>query len=195
MRTDEEASRIWFTADIHWLHPKIVTICNRPTTIEKHDEWLLARINSVVGKNDYFYILGDVSMGNREKTEKLLARMHGHKILIQGNHDKSIESSTMFKERVQIKDFTFDSPSYPNVHLVLCHYPMRSWNRAVHGSGMLFGHVHGRLRPGFFKRLLYKLRILKQSKTFDVGVDANDYLPLNLVQVLDKLTKISLDLF
>ncbi len=195
MRPDIDAQHIFFTADIHLLHPKIVDICNRPTTIEEHDAWIISRINSVVGKHDYFYILGDVSMGNREKTEKLLAKINGHKILIQGNHDGSILSSTMFKESVQIKDFTFNSPNYPNVHLVLCHYPMRTWNRVMYGSGMLFGHVHGRFRPNLFRRLLYWLRIKKQPKSFDVGVDANDYLPLNLEQVLDKLTKISLNLF
>lgn len=180
MRTDEEAKHIWFTSDLHLLHPKIVNICNRPTTIEDHDQWLIDHINSVVNKRDELYILGDISMANREKTEKLLDKINGKKFLIEGNHDNSIKSSTRFQHTTQIHDFNFNSPSYSNIHLVLCHYPMQSWNRKVHGSGHLYGHVHGRL-PGV-------------GLSFDVGVDANGYFPLNLEQVYDKLTKISLNL-
>lgn len=179
MRTDEEAKNIWFSGDLHFLHEKIIAICNRPTTIENHDRWLIDRINSVVNKRDDLYILGDVSMANRDKTEKLLDQLHGQKFLIIGNHDNSIKSSTRFHHTAQIHNFTFDSPSYPNIHIVLCHYPMLSWERKVHGSAHLYGHVHGRLQG--------------VGLSFDIGVDANNYFPLNLEQVMDKLTKISLN--
>lgn len=158
-----------------------MTICERPIAEEEHDEWLLDRFNSVVGKNDTLYILGDVSMANKAKTEPLLHRLHGNKILIVGNHDKSIDTSTIWKEVTQIKNFTFDSESFPNTHIVLCHYPIASWDRKIHGSAMLYGHVHGRFQ--------------NTGLSFDVGVDANNYFPLNLVEVMDKLTKISLNLF
>jgi len=178
MRSDEEARHIWYIADTHLLHPKIVGICDRPTKIEYHDEWIIDRINSVVNKKDQLFLLGDVSLGNLIKTEKLLDKMHGKKVLILGNHDNSIKNSTRFEHVTQIYDFNFHSPSYNNIHLVLCHYPMLSWNRKVHGSGHLFGHVHGRVEG--------------HGLSFDVGVDANDYMPLNLEQVYDRLTRISL---
>ena len=180
MREDAEVKKIWFTADLHFLHPKIVGICNRPTTIEEHDEWLLDRINSVVGKKDELWILGDVSMGSKEKTEKILDRMNGQKRLVLGNHDDNIKLSTRFKTIDMIKDFNFNSPSYPNLHIVLCHYPMLSWNRKVHGATHLYGHVHGRL-PGV-------------GLSFDAGIDANNWYPITLEQVCDKMTELSLDL-
>lgn len=31
-----EMEKIWFIADLHHVHPKIVDICNRPTTREEH---------------------------------------------------------------------------------------------------------------------------------------------------------------
>jgi calcineurin-like phosphoesterase family protein len=180
MRSNEEVKHIWFTADTHFLHPKIVDICERPTTIDNHDEWLLDHINCVVGKKDEIYFLGDVSLGNKEKTEKILQRMNGRKYLIPGNHDNSIDHSTYFAHVFNnIHDFNFNSESYPNLHLVLSHYPLASWNRKVFGSGMLFGHCHGRHKA--------------EGLSFDVGVDSNNYFPLNLEQVMDKLTKISLD--
>jgi calcineurin-like phosphoesterase family protein len=181
MRNDEDIKKIWFTADLHFLHPKIVQICDRPTTIEEHDEWLLARINSKVNKHDTLYIIGDVSMASKEKTEKILHKVNGNKILILGNHDNNIDKSTLFGEIKQIKNFTFSSPSYPNIHIVLCHYPIASWERKVHGSWHLYGHTHNRFQ--------------NSGLSFDVGVDAQDYYPISLEEVMDKMTKLSLNLF
>lgn len=184
MRADNDAQHIFFTADLwlHLLHPKICAICNRPTTIEEHDLWLINRINSKVGKHDSLYLLGDVSMGNKIETEKLLNKIKCKNIfLISGNHDHNLRACTRFTTIEQIKDFTFNSPSYPNIHIVLCHYPIASWNRAVHGSVHLFGHCHGRFE--------------NKGLSFDVGVDANDYYPLSLEEVMNKFTKISLNLF
>lgn len=181
MRKDEEIKNIWFTSDLHFLHPKIVDICSRPISKEDHDEWLLERINSKVSKKDTLYILGDVSMGNKEKTEKILHRMNGNKILILGNHDNNIATSTIFGEIKQIKNFTFSSPSYENVHIVLCHYPIASWERKVHGSFHLYGHTHNRFQ--------------NNGLSFDVGVDAQNYYPISLEEVFDKITERSLIYF
>ena len=181
MVEDEEIKHIFFTSDIHLLHPKIVDICERPTTIEEHDEWIINRINEKVGKKDKLYILGDISMASKDKTEKLLDKIHGDKILIVGNHDNNILTSTRFKEVKLIKNFTFNSPSYPNIHIVLCHYPILSWERKIHGAMHLFGHVHGRTKNNI-------------GLSMDIGVDCNNYYPLSLEEVLDKMTKLSLDL-
>jgi calcineurin-like phosphoesterase family protein len=49
----KEMQRIWFTADLHAQHPKMVDICNRPTTREEQDEWLLKEVfNKHVQKNE-----------------------------------------------------------------------------------------------------------------------------------------------
>ena len=39
-----EMETIWFTADLHHGHPKIVDICSRPTTIENMNEWLVKEV-------------------------------------------------------------------------------------------------------------------------------------------------------
>ena len=179
----QKPENIWFTADLHLLHPKIVKICNRPVSEKHHDTWLIERINSKVAKKDRLYILGDVSMGNRVKTEKLLHKIKGEKFLILGNHDKNIKNSTIFKAIWTRKNFNFNSPEYPNIHIVLDHFPIASWERKVHGSMHLHGHTHGR-----FNNTVNGL-------SFDVGVDNSNYYPLNLVEVLDKMTEISLNHF
>lgn len=181
MRSDSDIKHIWVTSDLHFLHPKIVGFCKRPISIKDHDEWLLDRINACVNKKDELYILGDVSMASRIETEKILQRMNGIKHLIPGNHDNNLLSSTYFKcIHPLIYDFNFNSESYPNIHIVMCHYPIASWNRKVQGSMHLHGHTHN----GFQNRGL----------SFDIGVDANNYLPLNLEQIFDKFTEISLKL-
>ena len=183
MRQDTDIRHIWFTADLHFLHPKIVDICNRPISVEEHDEWLLSHINEMVDKKDTLYILGDVSMASKAKTEKILHRMNGEKYLILGNHDKNIRHSTIFKDIWTRRNFNFNSPSYPNIHIVLDHFPLASWERKVYGSFHLHGHTHGRFDN------------TKNGLSFDIGVDNNNYLPLNLGEVMDKFTKIGMDKF
>jgi len=181
MRPDSDINKIWFTADLHFLHPKITNICSRPISKEEHDEWLISRINEKVAKQHQLYILGDVSMGSKTNTEPLLAKIKcKHKFLILGNHDKNLENSTSFVNISQIKNFTFNSPNYPNIHIVLCHYPIASWDRKVHGAFHLYGHTHNRFQ--------------NTGLSFDCGVDAQNYYPISLEEVFDKITKISLDL-
>lgn len=174
MRVDDDINHIFFTSDLHLLHPKIVNICNRPVSIESHDQWIIDNINDKVGKRDTLYILGDVSMGNKVETEKLLHKIKCKNIfLIAGNHDNSILKTNRFVQISQIKNFTFDSPSYPNIHIVLCHYPIASWERRVHNSWHLYGHVHNRFQ--------------NNGLSFDIGVDSNNYEPLSLKEVIDKI--------
>jgi calcineurin-like phosphoesterase family protein len=168
---------IWFTADYHHAHPKIVDICNRPTTREDHEEWLVREVhNKWIQKNHVVYLLGDLSFANRTSTEKFLNRLNGSKFMILGNHDKSSANLPQFQQISQIKDFTFSQFGL-NIHIALCHYPLASWNRKPHGAWHLYGHVHGR----------YKLPGL----AFDVGIDNSDihqfpgggWRPINLYEV------------
>ena len=154
----KDMESIWFTADLHAQHPKIVEICNRPVylssreiqengVIQKdvsdpaykrlinkaNDEWLVREvINSTVGKRDRLYILGDVTMANKIASDKFIDRLNGNKSLILGNHDNNIRKSTRFGEITQIKDFSYGNKANRiNIHIVLCHYPMSSWNRRI----------------------------------------------------------------
>ncbi len=185
-----------FVADPHSGHPKIIDICGRPISVfydgvkdlknkeywnllnEIHDDWLVNEvINRYVGKRDFLYLLGDVSLANRSSADKFLDRLNGNKFLVCGNHDKNILHSTRFSQITQIKDFTYSKFGL-NIHGVLCHYPIASWNRKIHGSFHLYGHVHG--------------RFAMSGLSFDVGIDnkellkatGNVYRPLNLYEII-----------
>ena len=194
-----EMETIWFTADLHSGHPKIVDICNRPVYLPKdqidylnnhvgenmkpkeykrllnpiHDNWLVKEIfNKYVKKRDDVFILGDLSMAKREEAEKFIDRLNGNKFLILGNHDNNIKTSTRFTQITQIKTFRFKRPGLV-IYIELCHYPMGSWNRKVHGAWHLYGHVHGR----------YK----QDGLALDVGIDNSEvnYRPINLYEVAE----------
>jgi len=165
----KDMEKVWFIADIHAYHDKIISICNRPCRPENHEEWLLNQINHYVKKNDRLYILGDVSIANKIKTEKFLDKINGIKYLIVGNHDKNIDKSTRFENISDIKDFTY-SRGEINIHIVLCHYPIVSWNRKIHGSWHLYGHVHGRFNM--------------PNLSLDVGIDNETHkYPYNLYEI------------
>lgn len=166
----EEMQKIHFTADLHHSHPKIVNICNRPTTVEEHDEWLVREVfNKWVGKKDTVYILGDLSLDKRYDAEKFIDRLNGNKFLISGNHDNNILNSSRFFQITQIKDFTYSRPGI-NIHISLCHYPMASWNRKPHGAWHLYGHTHCRFE--------------NTGLSFDVGIDRiGVWKPYNLYDI------------
>jgi len=206
----QDLETIWFTADLHHGHPKIVGICNRPVYLEQtfieelknkhkddpkwdmirdpewkraidplHNEWLVKEVvNKWVGKKHTLFLIGDCSMAKRSEAEKFLDRLNGNKFLIIGNHDKNIDNSTRFSQTTLRKDFTYSRFGL-NIHIVLDHFPLLSWNRKVHGSWHLFGHVHGRLQTNV-------------GLSFDIGIDNPElhkitggvHRPLNLFEVI-----------
>lgn len=151
--------KVWFTSDTHWGHRNIVKFCperqnefgldlNDPDMLKKHDEALIRRWNMTVAKNDTVYILGDFSFAPVEETKKLLEKLHGKKHLILGNHDGSCKGLENYFESVsQIKEVWFKTHVYKfldeHMHCTLCHFPLIAWNRRMHGSIQVHGHLHG----------------------------------------------------
>lgn len=80
-------SQVFFISDLHIGHKRILEFSpmRSGTTIDEHDEWLVTQWNSAVRPKDRVWVLGDVCF-NIEKLN-YLARMHGRKTLIRGNHD------------------------------------------------------------------------------------------------------------
>jgi calcineurin-like phosphoesterase family protein len=69
----------------------IIGYCDRPfQTAEEMDETMIANWNSVVGKDDTVYHLGDFAFGkgSQEKIAEYVSRLNGYIVLIKGNHDR-----------------------------------------------------------------------------------------------------------
>jgi calcineurin-like phosphoesterase family protein len=108
-------------------------------------EALIKNWNACVSTDDKVYVLGDFSFGSKNKTNEIISRLNGHKILIIGNHDREVKKCN-FNEKydhleIKVKD--------REVHL--SHYPFigngddRYESSKVLDDGsriLLHGHVH-----------------------------------------------------
>ena len=166
---------IWFTSDTHFGHANIIKYDKRPfESIEEHDEALITRWNTVVGKGDVVYHLGDVAWHNKViDVEALLRRLNGTKILITGNHDKD----ATLKAAGWSKVTPYHEVTVSGQKICLFHYRMVVWNRSHHGSWALHGHSHG------------SLPVNLKAKTFDVGTMCWSYAPLSYDEVATEMTK------
>lgn len=150
---------VWFIADLHILHKNILKHqTNRlekmslsgVNDIENHDKYIINMWHSLTKRGDIVYVLGDFIMGNKEESLKVLTELkkNGVKIhLIIGNHDKSTQNlENMFESISLIKDVIFKKTVFDflndDFEVILCHYPMKSWNNKCRGSMQLYGHIH-----------------------------------------------------
>jgi len=190
MFIDSNIKKVWFTADTHFGHKNVIKYCNRPyEDVYKMNNSIIDNWNSVVGKEDIVFHLGDFAFV-KDATD-IVRMLNGNIMLIPGNHDNSknghvdgaklhtFDSSgsiskfnilpELFEVDIQVED--------EKIRFVLCHYPMRVWNKSHHGAIHLFGHCHGTLPDD------------PTSLSMDVGVDCNAYTPISLDEVLLNMYK------
>jgi calcineurin-like phosphoesterase family protein len=118
--------------------------------VDEMDNAIATMWNSVVGKKDLVYIIGDFAFSDHRKW---VNELNGKKILMIGDHDHmSQDILDLFKG-----DLAITSRQFREVHTLLvrkvcgqwisfCHWPQRSWFKSVHGSWCVCGHSHGRCR-------------------------------------------------
>lgn len=161
---------VYFTADMHFGHRAIINMQSRPfESVEEMNRVLLQNFNSVVHKDDTFYILGDICHHMKiEDADELIRKMNGKKYLIIGNHDKKYDPR-LFED---IRDFM--KVSVDGCNFALVHYPMLSSS----GGYQLHGHIHARMEYNEANRA-------EGIRRYDVGVDANNFFPVSVKQIKD----------
>lgn len=174
---------LWFTADTHFGHKRIVELAHRPfSSIEEHDAEIIRRWNAQVLPTDTVYHLGDFAFTS--DWNRYAARLNGSIHIIWGNHDHSkqrAKHSSLFASNHELLRIKLSHKSIAR-EITMCHYPMRVWNKSHHGMWHLFGHEHGALN-----------KIQDQlGFSFDVGVDSWDYAPVSLDRVAEKMNEIAL---
>jgi hypothetical protein len=89
------------------------------------DEALVEAWNSVVGLDDTVWHLGDFAVRPKPgRVPELLKQLHGEKHLIAGNNDGPVTRGCA--GWASVRDYA--EIELDGRRLVLCHYPLRSWN-------------------------------------------------------------------
>lgn len=169
---------IFFTSDSHFYHNNILKYENRPfKDINDMNEQIIKNWNNKVKQKDEIYILGDFSFGDKEQTLKLLDKLNGQKFLIKGNHDHVLKESEVRNKFAWVKDYYV--LKHNNLKFVLFHYPIQVWDCRHHGAIHLYGHIHSNLGNHSME---YNI-----SNSYNVGVDVNNFTPIELNEILIKL--------
>jgi len=147
----------FFTSDEHYGHAAIIKHCNRPfENVEEMNAEIIRRHNEIVGVNDITVHAGDFCwVRNIAGATEYIKKLKGNHIFIKGSHDKWLPASAKYMWRKMIEGQL----------VVACHYAMRTWERACHGSWQVYGHSHGQLLP--------------VGSQYDVGVDCNNFYPVS----------------
>jgi len=177
--------KIFFTSDTHFGHEGGLGVFSRDfQSIDEHDGFLIDKINSVVGKRDFLYHLGDFCWGNTDRkkivfAQELLKKIRCKNIhLIMGNHDPRGKDCKPKEEFAKLfaSCYSYRVIKIPvKIHVVLSHFPIRSWEGMHKGYYHLYGHSHGTLPEN-------------GTLSFDVGVDSIGYVPISAEKVCDRLS-------
>jgi hypothetical protein len=192
---------IWITSDTHFGHAGIcrgtthwrtldaegnkivpLDIVRDFETVEDMNERMIENINACVSENDTLFHMGDWSFGGFENISEFRYRINCKNIhFILGNHDHHIESNKEDIRKFFASVNYYNEVAVPhksgNLKLVMCHYPITSWNNMRRNSYMLHGHQHlkGDQRFGNGKRM-------------DIGMCGHpEFRPYHLDEIVDLL--------
>lgn len=148
---------VFFTSDHHLGH-RFVGELRGFEYVTEHDEMLLERHNSVVGKRDIVWFLGDFTLGQPRAQTGWMKRANGTKHLIFGNHDRGHPMMKRwhraYKQYAEIGFHSVAAFSRHNIsgeHVLLSHFPYRDdrgdarytqFRLPDHGMWLLHGHTH-----------------------------------------------------
>lgn len=176
---------VYITSDIHAYHKNLCKGSSSWSNLDgcrdfkdqfEMTDKVVENINSMVGEDDILFHLGDWSFGGIDNVVKLRERIRcKHIIHIFGNHDHNIRQH---KELQNLFDWCGD---YLEIRLfgtnvVMCHYPIASWNGMGDKSQHYFGHVHNNFP--------------NHGRSKDVGLDTNNLFPYNLKDLVEEMKKI-----
>lgn len=181
--------KLWFSADMHHGHRRIIEYENRPFTgLDDMHEVMCSRFNRVTVPGDVLYHLGDFcfyNAGSQGQGQSLSPAGYEAMIAcrifhIRGNHDTKgiarhapdyavINYSGYRILMVHDPEVAFVNPLFltQSVDLVLC------------------GHVHSKWKSRFLAPQADTPRI----PFVNVGVDVWDYAPVSMKQIIGEVTK------
>jgi calcineurin-like phosphoesterase family protein len=184
-----EEQNVYVTSDFHLGHKQTFIYESRGhSSVDEHDNFVIDETNKVVRSTDILFHLGDFCLNTSlPKFEEYLSRINCHNIyMLFGNHPNPHYKNIylpciqtylggLYEEGIELYPIRYKNIIYignyteitiDNQFVVLCHYPLHSWNHMSHGSIHLFGHLHGNNSPTNGKRMDVAWDILKRPYSF-----------------------------
>ena len=165
--------KTYITSDLHFGHKNIMKFC--PVTrarfqndVTYMNEAMIREWNAVVAPDDLTYVLGDVAFMSGSDAGRIVNRLNGSKILIEGNHDqKTLQDVTFCKAFKEIHKYL--NITINGTKVIMFHYPIAEWDQMHRGSVHFYGHLHGNISG------------IEKYRCKDVGMDATG----NIVTEID----------
>jgi calcineurin-like phosphoesterase family protein len=200
--------KIFVSSDWHFNHANIckgtstwedTKECRDFKNTQEMDQAIIDSINKTVGFDDKLIFLGDFYFSGFGKTdEEKINEINNYFIRITcnniafmyGNHDNFIQKNSFnvihkvqfLNNQINSVKFNkadlkeFGLKSFPRI--VFSHYPLMSWEEKEKGSIMVHGHCHQRCPD---------VEYYKHNKLIDVGIDCNEFRPLELSEIKAKI--------
>ena len=155
--------KTWLTADWH-LGEDRFELMGRPFTSSlDHIGHLINEHNALVAADDLVYVVGDACYQKSPESLKYVSQFNGKKILIRGNHDKVFTDDQLAPYFTAVVDEGQGvETEVDGIPCYITHYPTEGRVDRFN----LVGHIHAAWK--------YQLNM------FNVGIDANHFLPVNI---------------
>ena len=171
--------KTFITSDLHFGHKNIMKFC--PVTRARFNDdvaymnnQMVLEWNAKVQPEDLVYILGDVAFMSGSDAGRIVNRLNGTKILVEGNHDrKTLQDATFrnaFAEVHKYLDITYDGHK-----CVMFHYPIAEWDQMHRGALHFHGHLHGG-ESG-----------LEKYRAFDAGMDSTGEIVVSMDYAINRI--------
>jgi calcineurin-like phosphoesterase family protein len=135
------------------------------------NEQMVLEWNATIAPEDTVYILGDVAFLPADKAVKIMRRLNGTKILVEGNHDRKLLNDPVFRSCFA-EVHPYLCITYDKTRVVMFHYPIAEWDQMHRGAVHLHGHLHGGV-SGMEK---YRCR--------DMGMDATGVIAITMERAI-----------
>lgn len=124
----------YFISDTHFGHLGILRFERSEfSSIEEHDNYLIDLLKGVLRPNDELWHLGDFGFCSDSLLEKWSSIKCSKKVLIRGNHDKSVRKLGLYFDEIHT------TPVFLSKRVLLSHEPFP----VTDGVLNVHGHLHG----------------------------------------------------